>query len=290
MADLEAYIPELHQHPRPDRPAKLAIMDAVITWPGSWHRHLIDVSARSAHASRYKDAWKTPGAAATRGTKDKADRYGSKVQAIVMETLGRMDPASIQGLNHIVQTAAYLGRAGPGSMVKWRVVLERAVLFSVAENTLLAMGHEGGTRLGAVLDASHATRAKQTRRRPVASPQFGRAAPDNTQHQHQHQLPAQHEQGSQQQQEGDHQQQGGEPAATSTPPAMAAIRDYSTQSPTPPQHHAEGIQGQQQEGSEAQADPMAALQIYSTHPPEPGGAGEDSLPPQQQQMQTPSPS
>ena len=52
-----------------------------------------------------------------------------------------------------VLPAASSGRTGPGSKLRWRAMLERAVLFAVVDNTLRAYGLESDQRVGSVLNA-----------------------------------------------------------------------------------------------------------------------------------------
>ena len=177
FCDLEAYIPELYRRATADAPEKLAIMDAVVSWPGCWERCLVDVSARSAHAARYTNTHIKPGVAAQSGEKLKADRYGDAVMPLVMETLGRLGADSADSLRRLLRYAATLGKVGPGAISKWRSTLERAVLFAVAENSLLAMGATSTARLGAVLNAQHAVAARPRAARSTNAPRAQAAAP-----------------------------------------------------------------------------------------------------------------
>ena len=181
FCDMEVYIPELHQRASAKNAERLAIMDAVISWPGAWDRTLVDVSTRSAHAARYRDTHNTPGVAAAQGEREKFDRYGDKVVPLVLESLGRMGSTSRLGLQRLLRTASCLGASGAGAVNKWRAALEKAVLFAVADNSLMAMGLESTARLGAVLDAAHAARPCQVRRQPAqAPPQFGAGEADTS--------------------------------------------------------------------------------------------------------------
>jgi hypothetical protein len=141
-ADIERYVPELYDHVggADDRRVRLAIMDVVAHFPGALVQKWLDVSVRSAHAERYAKAVATPGYAAGIGEKEKRERYGDRVEPIVFEVLGRLGPAGDAAVRALVSAAAAAGTCSPHAVGKWRAGLERAVLYSVADNLLRSIG------------------------------------------------------------------------------------------------------------------------------------------------------
>ena len=115
---------------------RVAIMDVVTHFPGTLSQKWFDVSVRSAHAERYTAAKSLPGYAAGVGEKEKHARYGDKVEPIVYEALGRLGACGVAALRTLVSAAAAAGTCSPHAVGRWRAELERAVIFSVADNFL----------------------------------------------------------------------------------------------------------------------------------------------------------
>ena len=114
-------------------------MDVVLQIPGRAGPHWIDVSIRSAAAARYRAA-RTAGAPSAAGERDKEVRYGGRALPLVFESRGRLGCRSIESLQSIVSSCAAARLCNPSSTTAWRYRLERAVIFSVADNTLRSAG------------------------------------------------------------------------------------------------------------------------------------------------------
>ena len=76
------------------------------------------------------------------GERDKAQRYGESVMPLIFETFGRLGPSSLETLRVLADGAAVGSQASTRRMAGWRRQLERAVLWSSAESTLVAYGSE----------------------------------------------------------------------------------------------------------------------------------------------------
>jgi hypothetical protein len=118
---------------------RLAIMDIHIQFPGAPAPFLVDVSIRSAAAERQAKAAE-PGWAAKQGEKEKRSRYGAAVRPCIFEGLGRAGTEARCLLADLVATAAACGLCSPHAVQSWQTVLERAVVWGVADNMLRSMG------------------------------------------------------------------------------------------------------------------------------------------------------
>ena len=124
-----------------------AILDVIVITPGCSSMTPIDVTIRCPHAQRVAThASRTPSAAAEAGEKDKHSRYGSSVLPIALETYGRMGRKSMQSVGHLANqtvAASVSSRFHCGSdfIASMRCELERALLWNIADITLLSLGH-----------------------------------------------------------------------------------------------------------------------------------------------------
>ena len=142
-----------------------AILDVVITFPGATGVYPVDCSIRAPQASRYVDTQDRPGVAAATGESEKLVRYGAEVLPLVFEPAGRLGPKSAETLEHLAHAARDAGVVTGGRPLarSWRLELESAMLFALADVMLLGLG-----------DA--AAQMAAPRRRKVAASRAARAA------------------------------------------------------------------------------------------------------------------
>ena len=113
-----------------------------MTSPGVPQRHLIDVTIRSPHASRYPNAHRTAATAAAAAEKEKRDLYGEDVLPLAFESYGRIGKESYSALQSLaLATASCRVDSYPGRLChEWRDACETAVHFATADVALLALG------------------------------------------------------------------------------------------------------------------------------------------------------
>ena len=140
--DLERHVPHLYDKVERNglQVTREAIMDVTVNFPGSWQTILVDVSIRCPQSGRYTDSGKQPAAASKAGESDKAQRYGQGALPLIFETFGRLGPKSLDTLRILADAAAVSGMHSTRRLMGWRRQLERAVIWSAAESTLLAYG------------------------------------------------------------------------------------------------------------------------------------------------------
>ena len=119
-----------------------AVLDLVVSVPGSAQQHWVDVTCRSPHPARYARAADVCGCAAAKAAEEKADTYGSEVLAIPFEAYGRAGAAALTSLHTL---ALALGcnvgiRAIPRLVPRWIAELIRQLTFYVSDVALLALG------------------------------------------------------------------------------------------------------------------------------------------------------
>ncbi|CAK0795081.1 unnamed protein product [Prorocentrum cordatum] len=140
--DIERTVPELIRV-LPNGAVQEAVLDLVVTFPGSVQPLYIDVSIRCPHAARYAQAQASPGDAANAAVDDKMRRYGSDVLTVALESYGRLAAGTHWSLEHLATHAAASLRdqwAAPRLVPRWRAALERAVAFAAADIDLLSLG------------------------------------------------------------------------------------------------------------------------------------------------------
>ena len=144
--DVERYCTDLARY-NADGSLQEAWMDVCTQFPGSCTLWRLDVTVRSTFAG-YANAATQPGVAAAAGVQTKLTRYGESVSAISVEPLGRMAQQSIDTLWQLAKEASYRGRNGSASLLfrRWRLSLERALLWSTAEMALVALGAQAHAR------------------------------------------------------------------------------------------------------------------------------------------------
>ena len=103
--DLERTVLELARRDEAGN-LKEAILDLVVTFPGTFQQHYVDVTIRCPHAARYEHAAVAPGEAASAAAREKHVRYGSDVLPIAVETYGRLASESHRALEHLASHAA----------------------------------------------------------------------------------------------------------------------------------------------------------------------------------------
>ena len=86
-----------------------AIMDIVVTFPGSLRQHRVDVTIHSPFAESCARADRVAGAAASAAESAKQSRYGPSVLPVAFETCGRLGYKSIVSLQFLQQVASLLG-------------------------------------------------------------------------------------------------------------------------------------------------------------------------------------
>ena len=139
-ADLERYVPELMRQ-KVDGTIEDAKMDAVLSWPASGSRILVDASVRSAASSRCQrmGAADKCGVAALAGDKEKTARYGQAVWPCIMEARGRLSQGGRAVLQRLVIDSRAYGRRQPGRELGMcaralRTSVEVAALRAVADS------------------------------------------------------------------------------------------------------------------------------------------------------------
>ena len=144
VTDVERYVPEL-MRVKVDGAIEDAKMDAVISWPASGSRILVDVSVRSAASSRYQrcGASQRGGVAAQQGGREKEARYGQAVWPCILEARGRLSQGGRAVLQRLVLDSKTYGRRTPGRAPGMcpralRTTVEFAVLRAVADRALRA--------------------------------------------------------------------------------------------------------------------------------------------------------
>ena len=148
FVDIERVIPELADYAWDRKEKKwkprVARMDIVAQWPGSSVQWWLDVSVRAASAikhQRCEGATMMPGAAAAAGEKEKRQRYGDAVRAIVFETQGRLGNRGQRTLKELAAAASTSSRRiSPRVLGQWRLEMERAVIAAVADSLVRAAG------------------------------------------------------------------------------------------------------------------------------------------------------
>ena len=136
-----------------DAAARDAVLDLVVSFPGSFEQRWLDVSIRCPLATRYSQAPSVPGSAASSGAEDKLARYGPKVLPLVFESFGRLGTEGKQSLQLLALQAGACAHdhwAVQRLLPRWQAALERAVHFATAEVTLLVMGADVVNINGAV--------------------------------------------------------------------------------------------------------------------------------------------
>ena len=144
--DLERACPDLYQV-RENGHITEAILDVVYHLPGGPRQRKIDVTIRCPFAQRYADTSTVGGVAAACGVSDKLARYGPSVLCLSFETFGRMSAESMTCLRDMAADFEHRVTARlPGRRLydKWRMSLERALYFEMADMVLLSLGHSSG--------------------------------------------------------------------------------------------------------------------------------------------------
>ena len=141
FVDVERFCADLGKR-QPNGSLKEAWLDVCAQWPGDTSLWRMDVTIRSPWAD-YGRAALRPGLAADAGVRAKAARYGETVLAVSFEPLGRLATASVDGLWRAAAVAASRrqGLAAGSVYRRWRLTLERALLWATAEQGVVAAGH-----------------------------------------------------------------------------------------------------------------------------------------------------
>ena len=154
FADKEQRVPDLY-HVDPTSGAVVeAILDVVISWPGSGIVHRVDVTVRCPYAARYAATSHSRSAvAADKGDEDKRVRYGDEVMPLTFESLGRLSAEGHATLAAISRESILYGkkRIGrrPGVQVKTlRARLEVELLRQQADTLLVSLGSRSLAALG----------------------------------------------------------------------------------------------------------------------------------------------
>ena len=119
----ELYVPAL------STPAKEAWLDVGTFGPGPLGQQLFDITVRHSGAARYEEAAADDdGATAARGSRDKNNRYGAYVSALVHESWGRLSDVAESLLMTAAEAAARLdwrrGRIPGQRLQRWRAQLD----------------------------------------------------------------------------------------------------------------------------------------------------------------------
>ena len=145
--DYERPVPDFYRL-RTDGSVQDAILDIVATFPGDVCYHAIDVSIRAPQASRYADTATRAGVPSSTGSAEKVRRYGTDVLPIVFEPGGRVCDNGLAALQKLSTAAAATNMRSEGGRPlwqKWRMHLECALQFALADIILLGVGHPAST-------------------------------------------------------------------------------------------------------------------------------------------------
>ena len=138
--DYERVAPQLYIW-RPNGSCEEAYMDVWCSWPGALTNTKIDVTVRSAFASRYKNTCNKTGVAADIAAADKLRRYGPEVWTLNFESRGRLGKDGIAVLQHLASEAMCWSPCGQHRLAYfWRTRLERTLVQAQAEGLLLCIG------------------------------------------------------------------------------------------------------------------------------------------------------
>ncbi|CAK0814807.1 unnamed protein product [Prorocentrum cordatum] len=125
--DIERTVAEL-ERVTPAGRVEEAILDSVVSLPGSVQPLYVDVTIRCPRAARYLRAATVAGDAADEAARGKRQRYGSAVLPVAVESYGRLGAEAVRSLEHL---ATYAGAciaddcAAPRLVPRWRAALER---------------------------------------------------------------------------------------------------------------------------------------------------------------------
>ena len=95
--DIERAVPSLYRVGS-DGVVTEAILDVVLSFPGSLTQTSLDVTIRCRHSLRYNKSANVAGTAASDGEMEKFERYGQGVLPIAFETYGRLGSTGQRGL------------------------------------------------------------------------------------------------------------------------------------------------------------------------------------------------
>ena len=184
ITDYERTVPELCEW-MPDGTCREAIVDIAARWPTGLRTTVLDVTIRSPHAARYEGH--------TTSTVDLAEsekqrRYGESITPIAYTTYGRLGPRSLQGLEQLAADARWHTDSYEqqrGLVARWRLAMEKALIHSVADTMLLALGaaaaagwqRHAGTAIGRKTARTEAAQAAAGGER-ISDAEGGRAASD----------------------------------------------------------------------------------------------------------------
>ena len=166
--DLERACPELYRKGA-DGHVTEAIMDVVYHLPGGPWQRKIDVTIRCPFAALEGNTRSTPGIAATKGEENKRYRYGESVLCIAFESFGRLGQKSISNMKMMAadfEHRLHFKKPLQRLCARWRLSLERALMYEMADIVALSLGHSSGLhrrRLCAAANARHAHGATSSR-------------------------------------------------------------------------------------------------------------------------------
>ena len=116
-------------------------MDVWCSWPGALTNIKIEVTVRSAFASRCTNTCKKLGVAADTAAGGKQRRYGPDVWTLNFETRGRLGNDGITLLKHLASEAMCWSPCGQRRLTHfWRTRLGRTLVHAQAEGLLLCIG------------------------------------------------------------------------------------------------------------------------------------------------------
>ena len=140
FVDVERYCGDLNKF-NDDGSLREAWMDVCAQFPGASTLWRLDVTVRSTFADHPKAAI-VPGVAAQAGIRAKLSRYGTTVSTISYEPLGRLAGSSADAIWCLAKEASYHRRnVSPAILYRrWRLELERALLWIQAEMALVCLG------------------------------------------------------------------------------------------------------------------------------------------------------
>jgi len=148
QVDVERAVPFLYRVGT-DGKVQEAILDIVTSFPGGLHQEWMDITIRCPHAERYEKASVQAGAASSDGELEKYERYGQEVTTVSYETYGRLGRDSQIGLRQLAHAASLHSVRARGVTAgqlyaRWRLELERILLYETADIVLLSLGHSTG--------------------------------------------------------------------------------------------------------------------------------------------------
>ena len=144
--DYERPVPDMCRV-APDGYIQEAVLEKIVTFPGSVGFYAVAMSSRAPQAERSGNAASRPGLAAELGAAEKVRRYGVDVLPVVFDAGGRRGAQGLASLRSLAMAARQHADALGGRPLWqcWRVELETCLWLSSDDVVLLGLGHSAFT-------------------------------------------------------------------------------------------------------------------------------------------------